>query len=195
MKFHKIIAIILIVITALISLIVPAKAANIQIGDVNGDGHITISDATLIQKYLSGMKSSEKFYSQYADFDRSGKIDIADATTIQKYLSGIIAVYDRYLISIENGTGSIYRYFGTASTITIPRRLNGYGCDITAIASNAFYNNNTLTTVTLPETVKTINDYAFNNCSQLKTIYAYNKNLRWGNSFVNCPKFQSIQFK
>ena len=74
MKFHKIIAIILIVITALISLIVPAKAANIQIGDVNGDGHITISDATLIQKYLSGMKSSEKFYSQYADFDRSGKI-------------------------------------------------------------------------------------------------------------------------
>lgn len=195
MKFHKIIAIILIVITALISLIVSAKAANIQIGDVNGDGHITISDATLIQKYLSGMKSSEKFYSQYADFDRSGKIDIADATTIQKYLSGTIAVYDRYLISIENGTGSIYRYFGTASTITIPRRLNGYGCDITAIASNAFYNNNTLTTVTLPETVKTINDYAFNNCSQLKTIYAYNKNLRWGNSFVNCPKFQSIQFK
>ncbi|WP_294907585.1 dockerin type I domain-containing protein [uncultured Ruminococcus sp.] len=195
MKFHKIIAIILIVITALLSLIVPAKAANIQIGDVNGDGHITIPDATLIQKYLSGMKSSEKFYSQYADFDRSGKIDIADATTIQKYLSGTIAVYDRYLISIENGTGSIYRYFGTASTITIPRRLNGYGCDITAIASNAFYNNNTLTTVTLPETVKTINDYAFNNCSQLKTIYAYNKNLRWGNSFVNCPKFQSIQFK
>lgn len=195
MKFHKIIAIILIVITALLSLIVPAKAANIQIGDVNGDGHITIPDATLIQKYLSGMKSSEKFYSQYADFDRSGKIDIADATTIQKYLSGTIAVYDRYLISIENGTGSIYRYFGTASTITIPRRLNGYGCDITAIASNAFYNNNTLTTVTLPETVKAINDSAFNNCSQLKTIYAYNKNLRWGNSFVNCPKFQSIQFK
>lgn len=194
MKSQKIIAVTLIVITALLSLIVPANAAA-QTGDVNGDGHITIPDATLIQKYLSGMKSSEKFYSQYADFDRSGKIDIADATTIQKYLSGTIAVYDRYLISIENGTGSIYRYFGTASTITIPRRLNGYGCDITAIASNAFYNNNTLTTVTLPETVKAINDSAFNNCSQLKTIYAYNKNLRWGNSFVNCPKFQSIQFK
>lgn len=195
MKFHKTIAIILIVITALLSLIVPAKAANIQIGDVNGDGHITITDATLIQKYLSGIKSSEKIYSQYADFDRSGKINIADATMIQKYLSGTIAVYGRYLISIENGTGLIYRYFGTASTITIPRRLNGYSCDITSIASNAFYNNNTLTTVTLPETVKAINDSAFNNCSQLTTIYAYNKNLRWGNSFVNCPKFQSIQFK
>ncbi len=195
MKSRKIIAVTLIVITALLSLIVPANAATIQTGDVNGDGQITIADTTLIQKYLSGIKLSEKFYSQYADFDRSGKVDIVDATMIQKYLSGTIAVYDRYLISIENGTGSIYRYFGTASTITVPRRLSGYGCDITAIASNAFYNNNTLTAVTLPETVKIINDYAFNNCSQLKTIYAYNKNLRWGNSFVNCPKFQSIQFK
>lgn len=194
MKARKIIAVTLIVITALLSLIVPANAAA-QTGDVNGDGQITITDATLIQKYLSGIKSSEKFYIKYADFDRSGKIDIADATMIQKYLSGTIAVYDRYLISIENGTGSIYKYFGTTSTITVPRRLSGYGCDITAIASNAFYNNKTLTTVTLPETVKTINDYAFNNCSQLKTIYAYNKNLRWGNSFINCPKFQSIQFK
>ncbi|MDD6988387.1 dockerin type I domain-containing protein [Ruminococcus sp.] len=194
MKARKIIAVMLIVLTALLSLIVPANAAA-QTGDVNGDGQITITDVTLIQKYLSGIKSSEKFYSQYADFDRSGKVDIVDATMIQKYLSGTIAVYDRYLISIENGTGSIYKYFGTASTITVPRCLSGYGCDITAIASNAFYNNNTLTTVTLPETVKTINDYAFNNCSQLKTIYAYNKNLRWGNSFVNCPKFQSIQFK
>ena len=194
MKARKIIAVTLIVITALLSLIVPANAAA-QTGDVNGDGQITIADATLIQKYLSGIKSSEKFYSQYADFDRSGKVDIVDATMIQKYLSGTIAVYDRYLISIENGTGSIYRYFGTASTITVPRRLIGYGCDITAIALNAFYNNNTLTAVTLPETVKTINDYAFNNCSQLKTIYAYNKNLRWGNSFIDCPKFQSIQFK
>lgn len=195
MKARKIIAVTLIVITALLSLIVPANAATIQTGDVNGDGQITITDATLIQKYLSGIKSSEKFYIKYADFDRSGKIDIADATMIQKYLSGAIALYDRYLISIEKGVGSIYRYFGTASTITVPRRLNGYNCDITAIASNAFYNNKTLTTVTLPETVKTINDYAFNNCSQLKTIYAYNKNLRWGNSFINCPKFQSIQFK
>lgn len=195
MKARKIIAVTLIVITALLSLIVPANAATIQTGDVNGDGQITIADTTLIQKYLSGIKLSEKFYSQYADFDRSGKVDIVDATMIQKYLSGTIAVYDRYLISIENGTGSIYRYFGTASTITVPRRLSGYGCDITAITSNAFYNNNTLTAVTLPETVKTINDYAFNNCSQLKTIYAYNKNLRWGNSFIDCPKFQSIQFK
>lgn len=195
MKARKIIAVTLIVITALLSLIVPANAATIQTGDVNGDGQITITDATLIQKYLSGIKSSEKFYIKYADFDRSGKIDIADATMIQKYLSGAIALYDRYLISIEKGVGSIYRYFGTASIITVPRRLNGYNCDITAIASNAFYNNKTLTTVTLPETVKTINDYAFNNCSQLKTIYAYNKNLRWGNSFINCPKFQSIQFK
>lgn len=193
MKSQKIIAVTLIVITVLLSLIVPANAATIQTGDVNGDGQITIVDATLIQKYLSGIKSNEKFYRQYADFDRSGKIDIVDATMIQKHLSGTIAVYNRYLISIEKGTGAIYRYFGTASTITVPRRLNNY--DITTISANAFYNNNTLTTVTLPETVKIINDYAFYNCSQIKTIYAYNKNLRWGNSFVNCPKFQSIQFK
>lgn len=195
MKSRKIIAITFIVITLILSLIVPVNAVNMQEGDVNGDGRITVADATLIQKHLSGIRLNEKFYGQYADFDRSDKIDIADVTMIQKYLSGNIVIYNGYIISIEKGVGLIYRYFGTASTITVPKHLNSYDCDITAINSNAFLNNKTLTAVTLPETVKTINDYAFNNCSMLKTIYAYNKNLRWGNSFINCPKFQSIKFK
>lgn len=195
MKHCKFISLVLIITTAFLTLNFSAQAATIQIGDVNGDGKISIADSTLIQKHLSNIKSNEKFYIQYADFDYSGKVDIMDSTTIQKYLAGSLAIYNRYLISINQNTASIYRYFGSAKTITVPSRLYGYNCDITSIGSNAFHNNTTLTTVTLPKTIFRIDDYAFNNCSELKTLYAYNKNLRWGNSFVNCPKFQSIKFK
>lgn len=199
MKHCKFISTILIITTAFVALNLYTntcvEASTIQTGDVNRDGVINIADATLIQKYLSGIKTDKEFYSQYADFDRSGKINVADATLIQKYCIGTICVYGDYLISVNNGTAAIYKYFGSNNRITIPSKLYGNSYEITSISSNAFYNNKNLVIVNLPENIKTIENYAFYNCSELTTIYSYNKNLRWGNSFVNCPKFQSIKFK
>ena len=163
-------------------------------GDVNGDGVINVTDATLIQKKINGISTKEKYYSQYSDFDYSGPTDIADATLIQKYLAGNMVIYNRYFFTIKGTSASVYKYFGSATELTVPSRLNGYGCDVTKIGKNAFSNNRTLTTVTLPSSVKSIEDSAFNNCSSLKIVYSKNSNLKWGNSFVNCPKFQAIKF-
>ena len=63
----------------------------------------------------------------------------------------------------------------------------------TAIAGNAFYGQNQMTSVTIPQGVEIIGRYAFGNCTQLKTInmpstmtdiYAY--------AFYNCTSLESF---
>lgn len=63
----------------------------IMIGDTDGDGKVTIKDATTIQKHVAGITaiSDEKF--ACADTDKDGKISVKDATRIQKFLAGIIS--------------------------------------------------------------------------------------------------------
>lgn len=196
MKHKKIIAVFLICITLLTAAFCSANAAT-QIGDVNADGKINVMDATLIQKKLCGVKTNEKYYGQYADFDRSGNINITDATLIQQYSSGSVVTYGNYFLSLNNNnTASVYKYFGkNINSLTIPTRLNSQNRDITKISAYAFNNHSELTAVTLPKSITNIDSNAFYNCSELKTVYSYNDSLVWGNSFVNCPKFQSIIFK
>lgn len=60
------------------------------LGDVNGDGNITIEDATAIQLYLtraiddgSDLGNGLKFNAAMADYNKDGKITVNDATLIQ----------------------------------------------------------------------------------------------------------------
>ena len=57
------------------------------LGDVNGDGRITISDVTDIQRHLADLNRLEGIYLRLADTNQSGNVDITDATTLQKYLA------------------------------------------------------------------------------------------------------------
>lgn len=58
-------------------------------GDVNGDGKITIQDATMIQKHLGKLIDLEKIQEEAADVAGTPSLTIADATAIQKYLAGV----------------------------------------------------------------------------------------------------------
>ena len=57
-------------------------------GDSDGDGEISILDATAIQRKLAGL-STESYYQKCADSDRDGEITILDATAIQRNLAGM----------------------------------------------------------------------------------------------------------
>ena len=59
-------------------------------GDVDGDGKVSVIDATSIQKYLVQSKPFTKEELECADTDRDGKITVMDATRIQKYLVNFI---------------------------------------------------------------------------------------------------------
>lgn len=60
-----------------------------MIGDANMDGEITVTDATLIQKFCVGLATPENETARkLANVNGDGTISIADATLIQKYLVG-----------------------------------------------------------------------------------------------------------
>ena len=56
-------------------------------GDIDGDGRISILDATIIQRYLAGICKLNEKQIGWCDFDFSGRVSIDDVTCMQRYLS------------------------------------------------------------------------------------------------------------
>lgn len=56
------------------------------LGDVDGDGAVTIIDATSIQRKLAGL-STDGFIEKTADTDEDGSVTILDATELQRWLA------------------------------------------------------------------------------------------------------------
>lgn len=63
-----------------------------QIGDVDGDGKISIDDVTDIQKHLANMVEFTKEQVSLADVDKNGTVSIDDVTLIQKHLAGLAII-------------------------------------------------------------------------------------------------------
>ena len=62
-------------------------ADGLGVGDINGDGYVTIADATMIQLYVSSQIELTDEQIAQCDFDFDGQITIMDTTCIQKYLT------------------------------------------------------------------------------------------------------------
>ena len=62
-----------------------------MLGDVNGDGNISVLDATLIQKYIAGLVTFSDTQKAAADVNGDGSVSVLDATLIQKYIAGLIS--------------------------------------------------------------------------------------------------------
>ncbi|WP_407385633.1 dockerin type I repeat-containing protein, partial [Ruminococcus sp.] len=63
------------------------------LGDTDGDGEVTILDATWIQRVLVGIGAPADFNEAAADVDGDGDMTILDATFIQRYLVDIPVPY------------------------------------------------------------------------------------------------------
>ena len=59
----------------------------VLLGDADGDGDVTILDATAIQRKLAAL--STEFVEAAADADGDSELTILDATAIQRYLAGL----------------------------------------------------------------------------------------------------------
>lgn len=196
MKAKKFLAALLFVIM-LTCMFAPNVNAAQKMGDVNGDGEITIRDATDIQKSIVQILTDKDNYNaKYADFDRNGSIDVKDSTLIAKYLVELVIDYKSCFFSTDKNSASLslQTYYGKSANPNIPGLTPQTNYTLTKISQYAFKDNSTIITVTLPYQVKKIDSYAFYNCKNLTTVYSKNPNLSWGNSFVNCPKFQAIKF-
>ena len=63
------------------------------LGDADGDGIVTILDATYIQRALVGVNVPTDFNEVAADVDGDGNMTILDAAYIQRYLVGVAVPY------------------------------------------------------------------------------------------------------
>lgn len=64
----------------------------VVLGDVTGDGKLTVDDVTYVQKYIAELIDMTSEQRLAADVDKNGCIDIKDATEIQKSIAGISSI-------------------------------------------------------------------------------------------------------
>ena len=62
--------------------------SSLLLGDVDGEGEVTILDATYIQRWLASLPI-DSFNEDAADADGDGEVSILDATAIQRFLAGL----------------------------------------------------------------------------------------------------------
>ena len=65
----------------------PAPLPDAIIGDIDGDGEITIQDATLIQRRGVEMEVFTALQEKLADVDGDGRVSILDVTCVQRYIA------------------------------------------------------------------------------------------------------------
>ena len=65
----------------------PVVPGEHQRGDADGDGSVTIMDATRIQRWLADLEPDDRIDNTAADADGDGEVTIMDATRIQRYLA------------------------------------------------------------------------------------------------------------
>ncbi|MBE6793528.1 MAG: starch-binding protein [Ruminococcaceae bacterium] len=63
-------------------------------GDANGDGKVSIKDATALQKSLAGFSQDIQLIKFLSDCDNNNVLSIKDATCIRKYLAGLDNSFD-----------------------------------------------------------------------------------------------------
>ena len=90
----------------------------------------------------------------------------------------------------DNTAVIVIRYKGTAADVTIPSRYKGK--PVTIIDHAAFFNS-VVTSVTIPDSVTSIDDNAFGFCSQLTNISIPNSVTYIGfSAFAHCTSLKSI---
>ncbi len=97
----------------------------------------------------------------------------------------------RYRV-LEDGTIAVEGYSGTTKKLEIPGTIDGK--TVSEIYSNAFADQDTLKSVTIPASVKRIGEYAFNDCDSLKTVKIEGKLDEIGRcAFSGCSYLRNIE--
>ncbi len=98
-----------------------------------------------------------------------------------------------YEYSIDAGTVTITKYTGSEADVIIPEEIGGL--PVTAIGEQAFFMNEKITSVVIPDSVKLIGAYAFANCTSLNSV-AINETSKLerigGSAFNGCAALTSF---
>ena len=159
------------------------------LGDVDLDGGVDIADYAMLKSYLDGSALTETKLVA-GDINGDGTVDAFDLFYLDKLINSIAESKFTYT-ALNSSTAKLTSYSGTDNYLTVPEYLGGY--QITAIDTNVFKAKNTLESVTLPDGVTSIGNYAFMNCANLESItlpYGL-KTINYG-AFNGCAKLTSL---
>ena len=93
----------------------------------------------------------------------------------------------------DDGTITITKYIGTDETVSIPSVIDSE--KVTIIGEKAFYENNSLKYLTIPEGIEIIEIYAFNSCENLEYVQ-FPEGLKIIDSiaFSGCYNLRNVDF-
>lgn len=87
---RKIFTMTLITVFLLIISVISVNAVSYKKGDVDGNGSITVKDASLVQRFIIGLDFLNDEQYNCADVDNNGRVNLVDASRIQRYCIGYI---------------------------------------------------------------------------------------------------------
>ena len=79
--------------TAILTITYTLENEELMLGDVDGDGEVTIIDATEVQRHIAQISVFNDAQLKAADVDRDGEVAIIDASDIQRYVAQIITEF------------------------------------------------------------------------------------------------------
>ena len=96
-----------------------------------------------------------------------------------------------FAYEITDNTVTITKYTGSGGAVEIPSTIEGM--PVTVIGTNAFFNNDTVTSVVIPDTVVRIGSSAFASLGAIERVAIPNSVTHIGRAaFQACPELQSV---
>lgn len=139
-------------------------------GDCNSDGELNITDLVLMKHFMMGRNSFITLVN--ADMNADESIDVFDLALLKRELFGPTTKYKLDYVIMNNAevhiTGIQTLREGDTFNVVIPKKIDGL--PVTFIGDYAFQNSE-ITSISIPDTVIGIGDYAFSDCPYLKTVY------------------------
>lgn len=161
----------------------------IETGDINEDGEITLADYQIAKSYLEG--NGLTIYGLIAgDINGDSAVDAFDAHKIDRLMNGFDNTDFSYTVTSGNNA-KITKYVGNGNNVKVPAVIDGY--NIIGIDNYAFKNNTSVHSVTLAQGIKTIGYGTFLNCTALETVELPDTVTNIGtNAFKGCTNLTKI---
>jgi len=152
--------------TELRELVIPATVAFISENAVTNAPNLEVLYLHQTNANIFTYFPETAFTGVHADFRIYFPLDSEGFTT--PLWNGFRAAPQRWTYTISNGEVTITGFGGTEAVVVVPSSIQGFPVRI--IDAEAFANNQTITSIIIPQSVTTIRAYAVFNCRNLSTV-------------------------